>query len=168
MAFKAIGDAGCRILTIRPSTSNEFVRDGMKRRREPPNGEFDQTFVTLLIASLGGAGTSLYFGSDFLDFQNIDDHSFRELPSWQVFMGMICIGMIAFVVILFCLEILRKRSKIAGWRSSWPWLPLVGLTALATFVHIPVYFVIPAGAIHGAWAYRRICRASGSSTSRSK
>ena len=140
----------------------------MKKRREQPNREFEQTLFALLIAFLGGSVISFYVGSAFLDFQNIGDQNTRRLPGWQVNMGSICIGIMAFIVILFSLEILRKRSKIAGWHSSWPWLPLVGLTALATFVHIPVYFVIPAGAIHGTWACRRIYRESGRSTSRSK
>jgi hypothetical protein len=153
------------ILTIH---NKRFVRDKMTKRREQPNREFEQTLFALLIALLGGSAVSFYFGSALLDLQSIDNQNARKLPGWQVSMGSICLGMIAFVVILFCLEILSKRSKIAGWRSSWPWLPLVGLTALATFVHIPAYFVIPAGAIHGTWAYRRIYRGSGRSTPRSR
>jgi hypothetical protein len=140
----------------------------MKKRQEQPNREFEQTFFALLIAFLGGGGVSFYFGSAFFDLQSTGDQSIRKLSGWQVNMGAICIGLMAFVVILFCLEVLSKRSKIAGWRSSWPWLPLVGLTALATFVHIPVYLVIPAGAIHGTWACRRIYRESSRSAPRSK
>jgi len=140
----------------------------MKKRREQPNREFDKTLFTLLVAFLGGAGVSLDLGSVFPDLQSIGDQNTRKLVGWQVNMGSICIGLMAFVVILFCLEVLNKRSKIAGLRSSWPWLPLVGLTALATFVHIPVYFVIPAGAIYGTWACRRIFRESCRSAPSSK
>ena len=140
----------------------------MKKRQEQPNREVEQTFFALLIAFLGGGALSFYCGSAFFDLQSIGDPNTRKLPGWQVNMGSIFIGAMAFVSILFCLEILRKRSKIAGWRSSWPWLPLVGLTALATFVHIPAYFVIPVGVIHSAWACRRIYRESGLSTYMSK
>jgi len=138
----------------------------MKNRQEQPNREVDQPFFALLIAFLGGLAISFYVGSALLDFESIGEKSTWKLPDWQVNMGSICVGMMAFVVILFCLEILRKRSKIAGWRSSWPWLPLVGLTALATFVHIPVYLIISVGVLYSIWAYSRICKVSGLSTSR--
>jgi hypothetical protein len=140
----------------------------MKKRREQPNREFEQTLFTLLIAFLGGGGVSIYFGSAFSDLQSIGDQNTRKLPGWQVNMGSICIGLMAFIVILFCMEVLRKRSKVAGWRSSWPWMPLVGLTVLATFVHIPVYFVILAGAIYITWACHRMFGESSRSAPRSK
>ena len=139
----------------------------MKKRREQPNREFDKTLFTLLIAFLGGAGVSLDLGTVFPDLQSIGDQNTRKLVGWQVNMGSICIGLMAFVVILFCLEVLNKRSKIAGWQSSWPWLPPVGLTAVATFVHIPAYFVISAGAIYSTWACRRIFGESSPSVPRS-
>ena len=67
----------------------------------------------------------------------------------------LCIVQVAFFVFLFILEVLETRSKIIAWRSSAPWLPLVGLTAIATVVHIPFYVVALIGAIYGVWAYRR-------------
>jgi hypothetical protein len=39
--------------------------------------------------------------------------------------------------------------------SSAPWLPLVGLTWLATIIHIPFYIVISVGIIYGVFAYRQ-------------
>ncbi len=132
----------------------------MKQKREPRDREFEQTLFGLLIAVLAGAAISLFADSAFVDFQSIGDREFQMLARWQIDMGSICLGVAAFVVVLFCLEILSKRSKMAGWRSSWPWLPLIGLTAMATFVHIPTYIVLPAGAIYCGWAYRRISKVS--------
>jgi hypothetical protein len=60
-----------------------------------------------------------------------------------------------FFIFLFILEVLETRSRMTAWRSSVPWLPLVGLTMLATIIHIPYYIVILAGTIYGVWAYRQ-------------
>jgi hypothetical protein len=70
-------------------------------------------------------------------------------------MGSTWLSAVAFVVILFSLELLGRQSKIIAWRSSWPWLPLTALTALARLIHIPAYTVIPAGAVLGVRAYRQ-------------
>ena len=70
-------------------------------------------------------------------------------------MGATRIEVMAFSAILFLLELFETRSRITEWRASAPWLPLVGLTLLATIIHIPYYIVILVGAICGVWAYRR-------------
>jgi hypothetical protein len=49
----------------------------------------------------------------------------------------------------------ETRSRRTAWRSSAPWLPLVGLTLLAAIIHIPYFIVITAGTICGVWAYRQ-------------
>ncbi len=66
-------------------------------------------------------------------------------------------GIITFFVFLFILEFLETRSRITAWRSSAPWLPLAGFTALATIVHIPYCIVLLTGASYAVWAYRRTC-----------
>jgi ABC-type antimicrobial peptide transport system permease subunit len=70
-------------------------------------------------------------------------------------MGSACSGIIAFFTFLFILEVLETRSRTTVWRSSAPWLPLVGLTWLATIIHIPFYIVISVGIIYGVFAYRQ-------------
>jgi hypothetical protein len=117
--------------------------------------EFNHTPTTLLVASFGGACA-------FITVENIIDeimeswgHQVRKLLGWQVDMGSLCVGIVTFCTFLFILEVFETRSKITAWRSSAPWLPLVGLTAIATVVHIAFYFVAPIGAIYGVWAYRR-------------
>ena len=70
-------------------------------------------------------------------------------------MGATCVDVITFFVFLFFLELLETRSRLTAWRASAPWLPLVGLTLLATIIHIPFYIVILAGTIYGVWAYRQ-------------
>jgi hypothetical protein len=70
-------------------------------------------------------------------------------------MGSACVGIVTFFVFLFILEFLETKSRITAWRSSAPWLPLVGFTALATIVHIPFCIVLLAGSSYAVWAYRR-------------
>jgi hypothetical protein len=77
------------------------------------------------------------------------------VDAWQVHMGSVCVGIVTFVASLFLLEVFETKSRAIAWHSSWPWLPLVGLTAISTVVHIPFYFVAVLGAIYGVWAYRR-------------
>jgi hypothetical protein len=128
----------------------------MGRRRKKYQDTINVTPVAgKFIACLGGLVVLYYAESTMNDVQNSVDKHTQRLPSWQVHMGSICVSVLAFVAILFLLEFLRSRSKITAWHLAWPWLPLVGLTSLATLIHIPAYIVIPAGAIHGVWAYRR-------------
>jgi hypothetical protein len=72
-------------------------------------------------------------------------------------MGSVFVGIVTFIVFLFILEFLETRSQITAWRSSAPWLPLVGLTGLATAVHIPFYIALLVGVSYAVWAYRRTC-----------
>lgn len=132
----------------------------MAKRTKQSNAGTDQTLIALLVASLGGAGIIFYADSAWDDVRNSVGQHAPRIPGWQVHMGPTFLGEIAFVVILFLLELLGRQSKIAAWRSSWPWLPLIGFTALATVIHIPAYAVIPIGAFSAVWAYRRTRSAS--------
>jgi hypothetical protein len=130
------------------------------KKREDYRDENNVTWVAQLIAWLGGAALLSYGEFTMNDVQNSEDLHSRRLPGWQVHMGSICLGVAAFVIILFFLELLGRRSKTIAWRVTWPWLPLVAFAGLATLIHIPLYIFVPAAVIHVVWAYRwtRIAR----------
>jgi hypothetical protein len=114
----------------------------MKKARETQVDDLDVTTGALVIGFLGGLGI-LIFGESLLgDIQGEGESHARSLASWQIHMGAACMGTAAFIVILFLLELLGCKSKVSAWRATWPWLPLVGLTALATVIHFPAYVVI--------------------------
>lgn len=94
------------------------------------------------------------------DIQGGGDHHRSSLANWQVHMCAISMGAAAFVTVLFLMELLSRRSRIDAWRRSWPWLPLVGITAAATVIHIPTYAVIVVCAIACAWAYLKTRKAA--------
>jgi hypothetical protein len=70
-------------------------------------------------------------------------------------MGSVCLGSVAFVITLFCFEVLEKKSRSLAFNSAIPWLPLVAITGLAAIIHIPAFIVIIVGLIYGTWVYRR-------------
>ena len=107
------------------------------------------------MAALGAGGILVYAESALDDIRSTVNQHAPTMPGWQVHMGSSCLGAVAFVIILYLLELLAKQSKIEAWRSSWPWLPLIGFTALATLIHVPAYAVIPACAGTSVWAYHR-------------
>ena len=127
----------------------------MGKRTKQSHAGMDLTSIAMLVAALGGAGILIYAESALDDVRRAADQHAPSTPGWQIHMASICLAAVAFVVVLFLLELLGRQSKIMAWRSSWPWLPLIGLTALGTFIHIPAYAVIPICAANGVWAYRR-------------
>jgi hypothetical protein len=113
----------------------------------------DSTPVAVVLATLCGAGT-LYCSEIIYD--NIKDSGapdIRLLPGWRAHMGSVCIGTLAFVVSLFLLETLGRRSRGSALRCTVPWLPVVALTGLATAVHIPAYMVALLIVVYSPWAY---------------
>jgi hypothetical protein len=127
----------------------------MGQRKKQSSREYNHTPTTLLVAAFGGACAILTVESAFNDVMDVWEHQMNRLPDWQVHMGSACAGTITFFVLLYILEFLETRSRTTAWRSSAPWLPLVGLTTLATLVHIPFFIVFLLGAGFGIWAYRR-------------
>jgi hypothetical protein len=127
----------------------------MGRRKKRPSLEYNHTPTTLLIALLGGSCGFIVAETTFPDLMECLRLQMKNFPGWQIHMGSACIGLMTFFTFLFILEILETRSRITAWRSSVPWLPLVGLTLLATIVHIPYYIVAPVGTLYGVWAYRQ-------------
>ena len=129
----------------------------MGQRKKQSSHEYNHSPTPLLVALFGGACAFITVKSICGDANDAGWQQMSRLPAWQVHMGSACVGIITFFVFLFILEFLETRSKITAWRSSAPWLPLAGLTALATFVHIPFYIALLVGASYAVWAYRRTC-----------
>jgi hypothetical protein len=127
----------------------------MGKHKEQLRYEFNHTPTTMLMAVFGGACGFMTVESFFEDIMNLLSYRTNKVHAWQVHMGSVCVGIIAFIAFLFILEVFETRSKAIAWRSSWPWLPLAGLAAISTVVCIPFYFVALIGAIYGVWAYRR-------------
>jgi hypothetical protein len=144
------------------------MENRMTRAPEQQPDGLNLTSLALLVGSLGGLGIVTYGESLLGDIQSTDDSHAPSLANWQVHMGAVCMGTAAFVIIFFLLELLGRQSKRSAWQSSWPWLPLVGLTALATIIHIPVYAVIPMSVLEAAWAYRRMQATTGTSKTKGK
>ena len=129
----------------------------MEKRRVQSSHDYNHTPTPLLMALFGGACAFITVESIFPDVVESLGHQTNKLPGWKVHMGSACVGIIAFLTFLFILEALETRSKKTAWRCSAPWLPLVGLTAIATVIHIPFYLVALIGSIYGVCAYRRTC-----------
>ena len=127
----------------------------MGRRRNRSSHEYSHTPTTLMVALLGGSCAFIAVETTLSDVMDLWGSQMNKFPGWQFHMGSACSGIVTFLIFLFLLELHETRSRITAWRSSAPWLPLVGLTAIATVVHIPFYVVALIGAIYGVWAYRR-------------
>ena len=126
----------------------------MEKRRVQSSHDYNHTPTTLLMALFGGACAFITVESTLPDAMESLEHHMNKLPGWQAHMGSASVGIIAFLTFLFILELLETRSKRTAWRCSAPWLPLFGLAAIATAVHIPFYLVALLGAIYDVFAYR--------------
>ena len=126
----------------------------MGRRKNRSSNEYRHTPTTLMVALLGGSCAFIAVETTLPDVLVVWGSQMNKLPGWQFHMGSACGGIATFFTFLFVLELHETKSRITAWRSSAPWLTLVGLTLLATIIHIPYFIVIPVGAICGVWAYR--------------
>lgn len=126
----------------------------MGKRKKRSSEEYNHTPITLLVALFGGASGFIAVEATLPDLMDSLGRQINKLPGWQLHMGSACAGIITFFIFLFILEVLETKSRITAWRASAPWLPLAGLTLLATIIHISYYLVIPTGTIYGVWAYR--------------
>lgn len=138
-----------------PKKSTDMPVMQMRKWKKKSSYEFRDTTTTLLVASFGGACAFITVENTIDDIMELWGHQARKLLGWQVDMGALCVGVITFFAFVFILGVLETRSKITAWRSSAPWLPLVGLTGIAAVIHIPFYVVAPIGAIYSVWAYRK-------------
>jgi len=134
----------------------------MVKRKKHLGYKYNHTPTTLLISVFGGACAFIAVESTFPAIMDSFGNQMYRPTGWQLHMGSACVGIVASCIFLFTLEALETKSRATAWRSSAPWLPLVGLTALATAIHIPLYIVLLVGAIYGSWAYRRTCGVRGS------
>jgi hypothetical protein len=124
----------------------------MGRRKNRSSDEYSHTPTTLLVALFGGACAFIAVEIFLPDLLELWEPQIGKFPGWQFHMGSACSGIVTFFTILFLLELHETKSRITAWRSSAPWLPLVGITLLATIIHIPYFIVIPVGAIFGVRA----------------
>lgn len=124
-------------------------------RKDRPRYEYNHTPTTLLLALLGGSCAFIAVETTLPDLVDLWVSQANKFPGWKFHMGSACGGLITFFAFLFFLELHETGSRRTAWRSSAPWLPLVGITLLATLVHIPWYIVILAGFMLSVWAYRR-------------
>jgi hypothetical protein len=127
----------------------------MGRRKNRSSCEYNHTPTTLLLALFGGSCAFIAVETTLPDLLDLWGSQINKFPGWQFHMGSACSGVATFFTFLFLLELHETKSRITAWRSSAPWLPLVGLTLLATIIHIPYFIVILAGTIYGVWAYRQ-------------
>jgi hypothetical protein len=127
----------------------------MGRRKNRSSGEYNHTPAALMLALLAGSCAFIAMETTLPDALDAWGSLMNKIPRWQFHMGSACGGFAAFFTFLFVLELHETKSRNTAWRSSAPWLPLVGITLLATIVHIPWIIVILAGTICGVWAYRR-------------
>jgi len=126
----------------------------MKKRKQRENMP-DSTPTAVAVASLV-AGTAIWAGEIiYSNIRDADPSGGHDIPLWRAHMSSACAGSVAFVVALFILEKLGKKSKLMAWRSVLPWLPIIALTILATLFHIPIYLVILAIAFYSPWAYSK-------------
>lgn len=130
----------------------------MGRRKKQPSHEYHHTPTTLLVALFGGLCAFMAVETFLPDLLELCERKIGKFPGWQVHMGSTCIEVTAFFAFLFLLEWFETRSLKTALRASGPWLPLVGLTLLATIIHIPYSIVILAGIIYSVWAYRQTTR----------
>jgi hypothetical protein len=128
----------------------------MKRKsRTRDNAKFEDTVhLTMVIAVLVGAAMIQYTEFVFFSARDANGHT-ADIPMWRVHMGSACLGTIAFMIVLFCCDTLGHKSKRRALRLAIPWLPLVGLTGLASIIHIPILIVIILGLTYGAWVFFR-------------
>jgi hypothetical protein len=130
----------------------------MAKGKKRSNYEYNHTPKTLLMALFGGVCTFIAIETTLPDLMELWGRHMSELTAWQVHMGSACGGITAFFTFVFTLGVFETKSRRTAWRSSAPWLPLIGLALLATIVYIPLYIVILAGTLYGVWAYRQTCR----------
>ena len=127
----------------------------MRSRKNRSGDEYSRTPITLLVALLGGSCAFIAVETTLPDVLDVWGSQMNKFPEWQFHTGSACSGILTFFTFLFLLELHETKSRITAWRSSAPWLPLVGLSLLATIIHIPYFIVILAGVICGVWAYRQ-------------
>jgi hypothetical protein len=117
------------------------------------------TPVALLISLLMGAAAFYCAEVTYSSFKDSGAAGLHPFPAWRAHMGSVCVGMLGFVLCLFLLESLGKRSRRIALRSIAPWAPLIVLTGAATLIHIPAVLVVITALIYSPWACLKTCAA---------
>jgi len=138
----------------------------MGKRRKAANPEDNDTQVTMIVALFCAACAVLtiqVYAGDAIEagWLHLD-----RAANWQVHMGTASVGLTTFVLSLSVLEFMETASKSIALRSGAPWVPLVGLTAIATIIHVPSILVAVVGVSYAVVAYRRTCNVRRSPASR--
>jgi len=77
-------------------------------------------------------------------------------PTWRMHMFFAFVGISVFILTLYSLEMMARKSREIAKRSALPWLPLAGSMALGVIVQLPVFAMIAAGLAYSVWAFRRM------------
>jgi hypothetical protein len=125
----------------------------MAKKRDRQTYTPDQTLMAFGIGCVACAGIS-YIAEIVHDDVIANGDNLPGFPDWRIHMATACLGITVFALTFYSLEALARGSKMTAWRSTAPWLPLVGLTAAATIVHLPAYGVILACLIYSICAFR--------------
>lgn len=126
----------------------------MKMRKQRESTQ-DSTPTAVAVAALV-AGAAMQAGEIiYSNIRDADPSAAHNTQLWRAHMVSACAGSISFVVALFLLEYLGKKSKLTACQSVIPWLPIVALTIFATVIHIPIYVVVLVIALYSPWAYSK-------------
>lgn len=127
----------------------------MRKRKQKPIYSPEQTIIAFGVGCLACAGIAYVLETTY-DYMIETGEKLPGLPGWRAHMGTACLGLSVLILTFYLLEVLGRESKVIAWRASSPWLPLVGLTAMATVVHMPAYVVIVVSLMYSVWAFRRM------------
>lgn len=132
----------------------KWAKARKKTQKAEHRWDSDPTPMTLAVALFGGL-CGLITGDMVRDVLT-DGETPRMywMPSWRAHMAIACLGVLSFVVSLFFLEVLSRRSKKKALKSTAPWLSLLLLTSTATVRRVPTFAVLLVGALCVTWAYR--------------
>jgi hypothetical protein len=125
----------------------------MAKKRERQTYSPDQTLVAFGIGWVACAGIS-YVAEIVYDDVVANGGKLPSIPDWRIHMATASLGITVFALTFYSLEALARGSKLTAWRSTAPWLPLVALTAAASFVHMPAYAMILACLLYSFCAFR--------------
>ena len=127
----------------------------MAKHKKRARHEYNPFSTTLTVAAFVGACALMTLESFSEDIMDLFTSFASSILPWQFHMGSVCAGLATFVASLYLLGVFETKSKTTAWHLSWPWLPLVPLTAFATVIAIPFYLTLLVGVIYSLWAYRR-------------
>ena len=127
----------------------------MARKQKKPSYSPEQTIIAFGVGCLACAGIS-YISEITYGFLVDNGEKLPMFPGWRAHMISAFLGLAAFILTFYSLEVLGRQSKTIAWRASLPWLPLLVFTVLGVLVHIPAYVVIPLVVVYTVWAFRRM------------